>query len=190
MALNLTQSGSLTTALDHITRAQAIEPAAVGFMAVGGFIHYHARQFDAARRQLSAVLESAPGAVLPRQFLARVLLAQGEASAVIRLLEGRNDPAPGSYSNLGRAYALAGNRDGARGEIAWVEEEGAKGFGVAYDLALIHLALGAKEQALAALERAVGDGSQMLGYLNVDAATDPIRNEPRVRAIAKRIGLA
>ena len=124
MALNLTQSGSITTALDHITRAQAIEPAAVGFMALGGFIHYHARQFDAARRQLSAVLESAPGAVLPRQFLARVLLAQGEAPAVIRLLEGRNDPAPGSYSNLGRAYALAGNRDGARGEIARVEEGG------------------------------------------------------------------
>ena len=189
MALNLTQSGSLTTALDHITRAQAIEPAAVGFMALGGFIHYHARQFDAARRQLSAVLESAPGAVLPRQFLARVLLAQGEAPAVVRLLEGRNDPAPGSYSNLGRAYALAGNRDGARREIAKVEEEGTKRYGVAYDLALIHLALGAKDQALAALERAVGDGSQMLGYLNVDAATDTIRNEPRVRAIAKRIGL-
>jgi hypothetical protein len=29
----------------------------------------------------------------------------------------------------------------------------------------------------------------MQGYINVDPALDPIRNEPQVRAIARRIGL-
>ncbi len=174
----------------RVSRAQALEPAAVAFMAIGGFIRYHARQLDAARRQLSRILESAPGAVLPRQFLARVLIAQGDAKSVIQLLEGRNDPAPGSYSNLGRAYALTGNVEGAHAELARVEGEGAKGFGVGFDLALLHLALGDKQQALAALERGVDDHSQMIGYINVDPALDPIRDEPRVRAIAQRIGLA
>jgi DNA-binding winged helix-turn-helix (wHTH) protein/TolB-like protein/tetratricopeptide (TPR) repeat protein len=190
LALNTIQSGTAANAIDYITRAQAIEPSAVGFMALSGFMRYHRREFDAARRLLSAVLESAPGVVLARQFLARVLLAQGDAEAVIRLLEGRNDPAPGSYSNLGRAYALAGNLDGARRELAYAISEGEKGFGVKFDLALLHLALGERDRALSALERAVDDGSQMIGYINVDPALDPIRSEPRVRAVARRIGLA
>ncbi len=190
LALNTIQSGTAANAIDYIGRAQAIEPSAVGFMALGGFMRYHMRQFDAARRQLSAVLESAPGVVLARQFLARVLVAQGDAEAVVRLLEGRNEPAPGSYSNLGRAYALVGNLDGARRELAFAVSEGAKGFGVSFDVALLHLALGERDRALAALERAVDDGSQMIGYINVDPALDPIRSEPRVRAVARKIGLA
>jgi TolB-like protein len=189
LALNHTQSGSARTALDHIGRAQRLEPASVPFMALEGFIQYHARQFDAAGRQLSRIVVAEPGAVLARQFLARVLLAQGDAPGAVRLLEGRNEPAPGSYSTLGRAYAMTGNVAAARAEVARVEDEGRKEFGVGFDLALLHLALGDKARAIAALEQAVKDGSQMLGYLNVDIALDTIRAEPRVRAVARSIGL-
>lgn len=190
LALNTTQSGLVANALDDIARAQSLEPAAMPFMALGGFIRYFARQFDASRRQLSGILESAPGAILPRQFLAHVMLALGEPQAVVRMLEGRNDPAPVSFSNLGRAYALLGNVGAARAEIARIEGEGARGFGVGSGLALIHLALGDKDQALTCLERGVDDHSQTIGYLNVEPALDPIRSEPRFRAVAKRIGLA
>ena len=190
LALNLTQTGSVTRALEHIGLAQRLEPAAMPFMALEGFIRYHARQTDAARKRLADIVNSAPGAVLPRQFLARVLLVQGDAVGAVRLLEGRNDPAPGSYSTLGRAYAMTGNVDAARAELARVEAEGSRGFGVGYDLALLRLALGDRDGAYAALERAVDDSSQMLGYLNVDPALDAIRDEPRVRAVARKIGLA
>jgi TolB-like protein/Flp pilus assembly protein TadD len=190
LALNLVQSGSAAAAIEQIARARQIEPAVAPFMALSGLILYHARDFAAARRQLQDILEAAPDAVLPRHFLARVLLAENDAPGAIRLLEGRNDQAPGSYSTLGRAYAMVGNRDGARAEIARVEVEGRNGFGVGYDLALLHLALGDHERAFAGLERGIDDCSQMLGYINVDPALDPIRNEPRVRAVARRIGLA
>ncbi len=75
-------------------------------------------------------------------------------------------------------------------ELAYAVSEGVKGFGVNFDVALLHLALGERDQALAALERAVDDGSQMIGYINVDPALDPIRSEPRVRVVARKIGLA
>jgi tetratricopeptide (TPR) repeat protein len=190
LALNVVQSGRVEAAIDAIGRAQSLEPAAIGIMAVNGFIRYHARQFDVSRRQLEAVLQSAPAAVLPRQFLARTLLALGDVEGVIRLLEGRNDTAPGSYSSLARAYAMVGDTRGLQAEIERVEREGARGFGVGFDLALVHLAAGANDRALESLERALGDHSQMIGYINVEPALDPLRTEPRVREIARRIGLA
>lgn len=190
LALNLVQSGRVESAIDAIVRAQSLEPAAIGIMAVNGFVRYHARQFEVSRRQLEAVLQSAPAAVLPRQFLARTLLAMGDPHGVIRLLEGRNDTAPGSYSSLARAYAMVGNTRGLLAEIERVEREGARGFGVGFDLALVQLAAGAKDRALESLERAVGDHSQMIGYINVEPALDPLRNEPRLREVARRIGLA
>ena len=159
-------------------------------MQLGGWIRYHAREFDAARQRLSGIVKSAPDAVLARQFLARVLLAQDDAAGALRLLEGWNKLAPGSYSTLGRAYAKAGNVDAARAEIARVEAEGSKGFGVGFDLALLYLALGEREKALHALERAPEDRSQMVGYINVEPALDPIRDEPRLRAVARAVGLA
>jgi len=190
MSLNLVQSGQFAPAKEHIDRAQLLEPAEVPFMQLGGWVRYHSREFDAARQRLSGIVESAPDAVLARQFLARVLLAQGDAGGALRLLEGSNRPAPGSYSTLGRAYAKVGNVDAARAEIARVEAEGAKGFGVGFDLALLRLALGERERALDALERAPADRSQMVGYINVEPALDPIRDEPRLRAVARAVGLA
>jgi DNA-binding winged helix-turn-helix (wHTH) protein/TolB-like protein/Tfp pilus assembly protein PilF len=189
LALNLVQSGPIREALDHIERAQRLEPAAVPFMALGGFLQYHAREFDGARRRLQVLFDSAPEAALPRHFLARVLLAQGDAAGALRLLEDWNKPAPGSYSTLGRAHAALGQVDQARAELARVEGEGTKGFGVAFDLALLHLALGDRERALDALERAPADRSQMVGYLHVEPALDPIRNEPRLHAVARAVGL-
>jgi len=190
LALNVVQSGRVENAIEDIGRAQSLEPAAVGFMAIGGWIRCMARQFDLAQRQLRGVLETAPGAVLPRQFLARVLLQQGDAQTVIGMLEEHNEVAPSSLANLGRAYAMTGRVEAARAEIARIEALGARGFGVGFDLALIHLALGERDAALASMERAVDDHSQTIGYINVDPALDPIRDEPRVRAIAKKIGLA
>jgi DNA-binding winged helix-turn-helix (wHTH) protein/TolB-like protein/Tfp pilus assembly protein PilF len=190
LSLNLTQSAGMTRALEHIDRAQRLEPQAMPFMALGGWVRYHARRFEESARMLDRLVETTPQAVLPRQFLARVRLAQGDAGAALALLEGRNSPAPGSYSTLGRAYAAVGNVTAARAEVARVEAEGRRGFGVGYDLALLHLALGERDTALDWLERAVGDGSQMLGYLRVDPAMDALRDEPRTQAVAARIGLA
>jgi serine/threonine-protein kinase len=190
MALNKTQSGSVTEALDHLARAQALEPASIASMSILGFIRYFNREYEESRRQLTRVLESVPQAGLARQFLARTLLILDDAPAAVRLLEeGNNPPAPGSLSNLGRAYARVGRIDDARAQVAAAEAMGAQGYGVSYDLALLHLALGDKPRSLAALEGAVDDDSQAVGYINVEPALDPIRDEPVVRAVARRIGL-
>ena len=63
----------------------------------------------------------------------------------------------------------------AEQEIARIESFGARGVGVRFDLALIHLELGNRGPALDALERGLFDSSQMQGYVSVEPALDATR---------------
>jgi DNA-binding winged helix-turn-helix (wHTH) protein/TolB-like protein/tetratricopeptide (TPR) repeat protein len=190
MALNLTQASEVANATERIRKAQALEPANFAFLALSGWVRYFARGYDESERELSRLVEAAPQAALPRQFLAHTLLIRGKGAEVQRLLEGRNDPAPCAFSNLARAYAQTGNISAARAEIDRLEALGSQGYGVGFELALIHLELGERDLALASLERGLGDHSQMQGYLNVEPALDSIRAEPRFQAVSRRLTLS
>lgn len=189
MALNLTQAGDLAGATEYIRRAQALEPANFAYLALSGWVRYFARAYDDSERELSRLVEAAPQAALPRHFLAHTLLIRGKGEEALALLEARNDPAPTAFSSLARAYAQTGNIPAAKTEIDRLEALGAQGFGVGFALALIHVDLGDRDRALAALVRGVDDHSQMQGYLNVEPALDPVRDDPRFRAISQRLGL-
>jgi tetratricopeptide (TPR) repeat protein len=189
LALNLMQAGDLAGARDAIGKAQRLEPAHFGYLAISGFIRHFERAYDDAERELSRLVATAPHSALARQFLAYTLLARRKGAEVLRLLEGRNEPTPTAYGNLPRALAQTGNVRAARMEIERLEQLGTLGFGVDYSLALIHLELGDGDRAIAMLERAPR-GTAMLGYLNVDPALDPIRQEPRFRVVAQRLRLA
>jgi hypothetical protein len=57
-------------------------------------------------------------------------------------------------------------------------------------MALIYAALDERGSALSALERALTDHSQMVGFINVDPGFDRLRDEPRFRAVVDQLGLA
>jgi hypothetical protein len=139
--------------------------------------------------QLEPLVEADPGFPLARYHLARVLVASGTPEKAVSLLEGRSAPGAISLSTLGRAYAAAGRRELADAELRQLEEQGARGIGVGYDLALIHAALGDETSALSAMERAVRGGSQGVGLLNPEPGLDPIRDEPRFRAVSRQLRL-
>jgi DNA-binding winged helix-turn-helix (wHTH) protein/TolB-like protein/Tfp pilus assembly protein PilF len=187
MALNLAQAGRHAAAIEAIAKAQQLEPASFVFSSVAGLVEYMARELDEAERRLASVLRAVPNAPLPRHFLARVMLAQGRSVEVLDLMAGHNEPAPGSLSTLGRAYAQAGRRNEAAGEVARLEQLAARGFGVGFDLAQIHVDLGNRDAAIAALERAIDDRSQLGGYVNVEPALDVLRDDPRFGPIAARM---
>jgi tetratricopeptide (TPR) repeat protein len=187
MALSLTMGGRTSEALSAISRSQQLEPASPVFRSIGGFVSYFARDYAEAEQRLASVMRSVPEAPLPRQFLARVLVAQGRGAEVVALLDGRNEPAPGSYSTLGRALAQTGRRAEALEEVRKLEQLGERGFGVGFDLALLRLALGDLRGALDGLERAVTDHSQMGAYVMVEPALDPLRGDPRFDDLARRM---
>ena len=181
--------GRLPEALVEAQRAQSLEPMSLAFAANVGLIRYFMRDYDAALAQLEGLVEAAPQALLARNHLGRVYSAMGKAGKAVQVLEGHPGPMAGSFSNLGRAYALNGQVDAARREIARVEDLGKRGFGVGFDLAIVRAALGERELALAALERGEHDVSQMIGFLNSEPGLDSIREDPRFRAVSQRLRL-
>jgi hypothetical protein len=116
-------------------------------------------------------------------------VASGDPQRAIAVLDGHDAPAPGALSNLGRAYAATGRKELATAEVRRLEDLGGQGFGVGFDLALIHVALGDTTSALEAIERAVHDGSQTIGFLNSEPGLDPIRDQSRFHDVSRQLGL-
>jgi hypothetical protein len=56
-------------------------------------------------------------------------------------------------------------------------------------LAILYAAPGDSEQAFAALERAYAEHSPSLQFLKVDPACGPLRSDPRLTEIVRRVGL-
>jgi len=189
LANNCLHQGRQADALREGRHAQSLEPTSFAYAANVGMIRYYLRDYETAIAQLETVVEATPAAELPRRHLARIHIVRGNSDAALQLIEHLPEVGPGCFGDRGRAYATAGRIDEARAELAKMDALARKGFGVSYEAALVHVALGDKEATLAALERALRDSSQLIGFLNSEPALDPVRDEPRFRAVSQALGL-
>jgi hypothetical protein len=90
---------------------------------------------------------------------------------------------------LGVGFALAGDRAAAEAALAELEKLRAESYASALDLADIHVALGDPERAFRWLDQAASERSFHLIYLKVWPELDPLRPDPRFRALILRLGL-
>jgi serine/threonine protein kinase/tetratricopeptide (TPR) repeat protein len=90
-----------------------------------------------------------------------------------------------------RLQALAGQLDEARAATAALEKAGKDGTERVRprDLAYIYIALGRKADALTQFERALDERDPSLVWLGVMPRVDPLRTDPRFKAILQKIGL-
>ena len=91
---------------------------------------------------------------------------------------------------LGRAYALAGNRNEAERVLKELEDRAQQTYVQPVWVAVIHLGLGQKDQALDWLQRAYADRSGWLAYLKIDPMFDTLRSDPRFSDLLRRVGLS
>jgi TolB-like protein/DNA-binding winged helix-turn-helix (wHTH) protein/Flp pilus assembly protein TadD len=90
---------------------------------------------------------------------------------------------------LGHAYAMAGNRPQAENVLQTLSDRGKGSYVSPFDLALIHAALGEKDEAFALLNKAIAERSTFLVYAKWEPRLDPLRSDPRFTQILKEIGL-
>jgi DNA-binding winged helix-turn-helix (wHTH) protein/TolB-like protein/Flp pilus assembly protein TadD len=187
MGINHAHLGQLEDALAEMSHARDLEPTTMVFSTNLGMLEYYARDYDEAIVELRRVIELQPDSDHAHRILGRALLQQGDIAGALEHFNSRSYPSPGSFGDLGRAYAAARRLPEARAEIEKLDQLGRQGFGVSYDVATIYALLNELGPACDALRRALEDYSQMLGYLRVDPAIDGLRGEPCYADVFRRL---
>jgi DNA-binding winged helix-turn-helix (wHTH) protein/Tfp pilus assembly protein PilF len=174
LAILYAWQGRIPDAFDAMRRARELEPMAPLYNANYAQLLYQARRYDEAADQVQPLIASQPRNDQARSLLIRSLVARNDAEAALAQLPLRVSDRF-SPSDAGLVYANLGRRADALAEIDRLERLGAEGFGVAFDIAVIHAALGDTDAGCAALDRALADHSLTLPWMRLDPRMDPLR---------------
>jgi tetratricopeptide (TPR) repeat protein len=181
--------GDTDRALSASERAQRIEPLWLGARGAAANYLYYARRYDESIRSAEKVLALDDRADNARATLIRGLIAQGEFARAIALYDEHPLQTPGSNAFRAQALALAGQRPEAIAELDRVMKKSQQRYVAAYDIALIHAALGDTEQTLLWLERALEDRSTLMVFLAQDPSFDAWHSDARFESLVRRIGV-
>ena len=182
--------GRMDEALAWAQRARDLDPLGsagdlLGFPGITkGWILFHARRYDEAIREFRS---DDPD----HWYLGMSLIANGQPDEAITVLEkalgtGRN---PAVMGVLVRAYAHAGRREEALRLLDELKRRQRTTYVPTAAFVNAYLGLGDNEQALAWLERAYQEQSNILQLIKVHPFFDPLRSDPRFVDLVHRVGL-
>ena len=183
--------GRTDEALAWVQRARELDPLGgagttpLGGVAItNGFILFHARRYDEAIRELR---NDDPD----HWILGLALIANGQPDEAIPVLEKAlgTDRNPAVVGVLVRAYAHAGRRREALRLVDELKRRQQTSYVAAAPFVNAYLGLGDNEQAMAWLERAYQEQSNILQLVKVFPYFDPLRGDPRFVDLVHRVGL-
>ncbi len=91
---------------------------------------------------------------------------------------------------LAYTYGAAGDRASAMAELETLKKLSQGGNVLPFNMALVYLGLGDHARTLDYLERALAADSQMIPWLGGDHMFDPLRSEPRFKALMKKLNFS
>jgi len=189
----LQNEGRFDEALAELKRAQELDPLSLVINSVLGSTLAAAGRNDEAIEQLRKTIEMDPTFDVTHWFLGQVYEDKGQLAEAIAQYEKATklSPDPAVQASLARAYALAGRKEEARKILANLTSESQKRYIPAYSLAIVHLSLGEKEEALRWLEKSYDDGAPfdtgVFGSIKIDRRLDPLHGEARFEALARKV---
>jgi TolB-like protein/Flp pilus assembly protein TadD len=191
-ALLLSSLGRFDEALAEIERARNLDPASLIINSNVGEVLYYARRYEEAIEPLRKTLEMDPsfrqayiGLALCYTQINRFPEAVAELQKALSL---SRDAAV--LSDLGYVYAVSGDRAGAQKVLDEMRELSRRSYVSPLDIAMIHVGLGNRDEAIELLNHAYEERSPQLRNLKVDPWLDSLRADPRFQDLLKRKGLA
>jgi TolB-like protein/Tfp pilus assembly protein PilF len=172
-----------------------LDPLSAEAAQTRGLILYYARKPEAAAIELQRALALDPSNARAHRVLARVRESEGRFDDGLAEMQQAIELAKGAAASwqlqVARLHALAGNKDEARAVMRRVTDGERTGASRVDDeqLAYVRLALDDQNGALDLLERAMRDRQPSLLWLAVDPRVEPLRPNPRFRALVKSLGL-
>jgi Flp pilus assembly protein TadD len=112
-----------------------------------------------------------------------------EALAEYQKARQLNPDDPHVVALLARLYAISGKRDEAPRTLAQLKSMARERNVADYSIALVHAALGEKDQAFELLEKSYRDHAVDMVTLYYDPLIDNLRSDPRFADLQRRVGL-
>jgi serine/threonine-protein kinase len=189
-AFLLASRGQLEEALVEGHTAQELDPSSVSVRRSLAWIYYYARRYEQARYHLTRAIAMNPGAEETYRVLGLTLAMEGQLDEAERVLrEAVSMHGAGSYTRatLGFALARAGKRAEAQTLLRELERQREIDYVSPVALATLLLGLGQHDRALDWAEKACEERRGWLAYLGVNPLLDPVREEPRFKALVERM---
>lgn len=193
-ALYLNARGRSEDALAELRKAEALDPISPAVKSAVAEAHYFARRYGEAVAASQRALELDPTFILGFLNLGRALEMQGRHDeAIVALRQGweLSGRAPGMTLFLGHAYATKGDRKTAREMLTLLQNPPVHGQQAMYVPALyvagLQGGLGDREGELQNLQKALEERCEYLIYLDREPMADPIRQDPRFKALLKAV---
>jgi TolB-like protein/Flp pilus assembly protein TadD len=182
--------GRFEEAAEEMRIAVELDPLS-GIMLEGrGYLRMLMRDYEGAVEGFSDIFRVDPSFYKAFSSLGRAYALLGryrEAIASLSEARARAGELPSILGALGQVYALAGEERQARELLGRLEQLAKTRFVPSTCLALVHLGLGDKGQALDWLERACERKEPSITVLRVHPLYDPLRQEPRFRTLLHRV---
>ncbi len=189
----LQNDGRFEEAVAELRRAQELDPLSLIINSVLGSTLTVADRDDEAIEQLRKTIEMDPTFDLTYWFLGQAYEDKGQLAEAIAQYEKATQlsPDPAVLASLARAYALKGSKENARKILDNLTTESRQRYIPAYSLAVIHMSLGDKEEALRLLEKSYEDRAPfdtgVFGSIKIDRRLDPLRGDPRFQALVRKV---
>jgi TolB-like protein/tetratricopeptide (TPR) repeat protein len=186
----LQATGQVDRAIAESRKAIELDPLSLIVNADLAFIYLNARRFDEALAQSRKTLEIDPNFHVVREYLGEALQFENqlaEALSEFRAAAAVATDEPFTNALLGQACARAGLRDEAQKILAHLEEQSRTKFVTGWSLAVVRLALGDKDGAVAALESAYDQHAPEILILKYDPLFDDLHGDPRFEALVQKI---
>jgi TolB-like protein/Tfp pilus assembly protein PilF len=190
----LLSQGRTEEALAWSRRARELEPIGITGNTMGWTL-FQARHYDEAIRELRsdlAVHRDDASTYWSCWFLGFALIANGQPDEAIPVLEkalALSERNPAVIGVLVRAYAHAGRRTEALGLLDELKRRQQTGYVPSAAFVNAYLGIGDNEQTFSWLERAYKEHSPILQYIKVHPFFDPLRGDPRLADLVRRVGL-
>ena len=169
--------------------AQELNPLSAVVHLDAGWNAFVSRQPDEAIAAYRRSIEIEPALGITHAWLAAAYVQKGRRPDA--LAEARKAPvvddSPLALASAGGAMAMAGDSAGARDVLKRLEEVLRTRYVCPYEVGVIHIWLGEKDEAFRQLEKGYEVRSQCMPATKVDPRLDPIRSDPRYADLMKRL---
>jgi tetratricopeptide (TPR) repeat protein len=175
-------------ALVEMRKVQKMDPLTPLWPVWQGWLYLYAEEYDEAIKETNKSLELNPNFPVALYIQGCAYALKGMHQQAIELLKKAGDLSPGWKSGLARIYALAGRLDEAKQTLAELEADHTPWD--TWQIALIYVALGEKDQAFQWLEAAYGPPNHpYLPWMSCAPGFKPLRDDPRFADLLHRMNL-